>query len=445
MLSLRHFQPSSSLICLLFPYHYDLVDIEQQPPLRRSEQPKRARRPITSRKRRPYKSTKMDAPMDSKQELRSSYPDSNARLHFEQVYQDADLLWPCWARARPGSGKSVVRDLEKSKLFRTLLANDLKLLRHMNAGHTGCCCTCRDVMPGLASASADDHGSVEGDLEQYRTNHRKLPSTSERPMCRATEVMTGDERCLESDMEAHRVLSLDRKDFHAVLASQPDANSIVYLQHQAVCPYRTAPGRDLLHRASCAYVWTQGRLRSTTLRIASKTIVLAVAPLCFHVMRSYGVSRGLVLSANSKLPRDAHSCHTTVGGHEVRQHEWGRSDWYETTRFESLEPGWLKCPDPLLFLAASMGAGALLVRYHQINKSDKFQNWMLSILTFSGWAFGICSGLTFLATNLTVTPWAILLGLVLSDLMHLGIQRFCTTHNGDVVDGKQACEFVEKA
>lgn len=264
-------------------------------------------------------------------------------------------------------------------------------------------------------------------------------------MCSTTEVMTGDEQCLESDMEAHRVLSPDRKDFDAVLASQPDANSIVYLQHQAVCPYRTAPGRDLLHRASCAYVWTQGRLRSTTLRIASKTILLAVAPLCFHVMRNYGVSRGLVLSANSKLPRDAHSCHTTVGGHEVRQHEWERTDWYETTRFESLEPGWLKCPDPLLFLAASMGAGALLVRYHQINKSDKFQNWMLLTLTFSGWAFGICSGLTFLATNLTVTPWAIFLSLILSDLMHLGIQRFCMAHSGDVVDGKQAFEFVEKA
>jgi hypothetical protein len=92
-----------------------------------------------------------------------------------------------------------------------------------------------------------------------------------------------------------------------------------------------------------------------------------------------------------------------------------------------------------------MGAGALLVRYHQINKSDKFQNWMLLTLTFSGWAFGMCSGLTFLATNLTVTPWAIFLSLILSDLMHLGIQRFCMAHSGDVVDGKQAFEFVEKA
>ena len=297
-------------------------------------------------------------------------------------------------------------------------------------------------MPGLASASADEHGSLQGDLERCRTNPHMVPSTSERPTCHATRVMTGDERCLDEDMQAHGISKPGQEYFDAALAN---ASSIVYLHHQAVCRCRTAPRRRLLHDASCAHVPTRERLRATTLRMVSKTMILVAAPLCFHVMRNYGVSRGLVLLRNSQLPRDAHSCHTTVSGDELRQYEGAQGDWYKTAQTQSLEPGWLKCPDPLLFLAASMGAGALLVRYHQINKGDKFQNWMLLALTFSGLAFGICSGLTFLATNLTVTPWAIFLGLILSDLMHLGIRRFCTTHSGDVLDGKQACEFVEKA
>lgn len=360
----------------------------------------------------------MDALMDNKKEMRGNDPNSNARLHVGHVYHGADVRPMCCMCGRTSTThREDVRDLKKSELVGTTLANGQKLIKHLRSAQARPSALSA-MTPRLAPTSVDNCGSPEGDLERYRANdlhHYNLSCRTEEPARHAIEAMTGAETCLDSDMEAHKVLDPGQKDIHAALAGQPDVSRIARLRHYTVSGYMTA-----------------------RLRIASKTTILVAAPLCFHVMRNYGVSRGLLLPPGSELPRNAHSCHTKVSRQELVQYEWARTDWYK--KFS--EPEWLLCPDSLLFLAASMGAGALLARYHQLNREDKFQNWMLLTLTFLGLATSICSGRTFLATNLTVTPWVVFSSLVLSDLVHLGIQRYRSAHGVDDLDGKQACEII---
>ena len=86
------------------------------------------------------------------------------------------------------------------------------------------------------------------------------------------------------------------------------------------------------------------------------------------------------------------------------------------------------------------------MRHHQINKGDKSQDWMLLMSAFSRvgiwnvlWSHVPCH--QFDSHAFGPFSWAFFFNV----LMHLGIQRFCTTHSGDTLDARQACEFVEKA
>lgn len=79
-------------------------------------------------------------------------------------------------------------------------------------------------------------------------------------------------------MEAHGVLSPGRKDFDAVLAGQPNANSIACLHHQALCWYKTAPNRRLSHHVSTQ---ERLRLRATFSRIVFKTMILVAGSVVF--------------------------------------------------------------------------------------------------------------------------------------------------------------------
>lgn len=166
--------------------------------------------------------------------------------------------------------------------------------------------------------------------------------------------------------------------------------------------------------------WNRGinqqRRLSTLWRFASKATIAIAAPICFHVVRRYAVSRGFLLSPSSQPSKDLESCYTQVSDGEKQRCEHGQTDWYKVPNLH--EPQWLACPDALLFLAASMSAGVLLVHYHQINVGDKHQNLVLATSTSAALACGVYSGLTLMATNLTVTPWAVLASLIVSDLLH---------------------------
>lgn len=149
-------------------------------------------------------------------------------------------------------------------------------------------------------------------------------------------------------------------------------------------------------------------------RIASKSAVVIAAPMCFYVMRIYAVSRGLLLPAGSQSPENKLSCSRRVSTQDTEG--YAGTDQYKDTHLFGSE--WLQCPNALLFLAASMSAGVLLVQYHQLTKENEVRGWLLATLTFFGIACGVFSGLTFVATNLTITPWAVLIALLLSDLSH---------------------------
>ena len=178
----------------------------------------------------------------------------------------------------------------------------------------------------------------------------------------------------------------------------------------------------------------QQRRISTLWRLASKATIAIAAPMCFHVVRRYTVTRGFLLPKSSQPSGDLQSCYTQVSDGEKRRYEYGRTDWYKIPILH--EPQWLACPDALLFLAASMSAGVLLVHYHQINVGDKHQNLVLATLTSVALACGIYSGLTLMATNLTVTPRAVLTSLIVSDLLHAmlrarDVRKIQSTDNPD--------------
>lgn len=198
--------------------------------------------------------------------------------------------------------------------------------------------------------------------------------------------------------------------------------------------------------ADCYRVRDQQAGPATMARLASKAAILIAVPMCFHVMRRYGVSRGILPPSNTQPSQNTQWCYTKVSVGEMRQIGYLPTNSYKASH--SFQPTWLACPDPLLFLAASMSAGILLARYHQLNNEDKFQNWALAMITTAGLAFGTCSGLTFLATSLSVTPWAALAGLILSDIMHSAwkaLRSSCNMNVTDDLDNAQARDLLEKA
>jgi hypothetical protein len=67
-----------------------------------------------------------------------------------------------------------------------------------------------------------------------------------------------------------------------------------------------------------------------------------------------------------------------------------------------------------------MGAGTLLTSYHQLITNVRSPIPVLGVAVPTSMVIGLLSGHSILTTTLTMTPWAIYLGLILSDLYHIG-------------------------
>jgi hypothetical protein len=106
------------------------------------------------------------------------------------------------------------------------------------------------------------------------------------------------------------------------------------------------------------------------------------------------------------------------------------------------EPPWLAHPHPLLLLAASVGAGSLLISYHQLNAKDNSQSKFLWTAFVVSTAAGLLSGHSILTTALATVPWALFFALVWSDLYHVGLnpRKRSRIHSHDDTEKQQCSE-----
>lgn len=160
--------------------------------------------------------------------------------------------------------------------------------------------------------------------------------------------------------------------------------------------------------------------RFNALNVGVKTGVLLASSACLHVVSNYGRSARLPISRSGMTPYI-----WGFGSVQVRGYTIPKQTRLYTDQVKGLmdQPQWLAHPHPLLLLATSVGAGSLLVCYHQRNVGDEYQNSFLLMALATSMAAGLLPGHSLLTTALTTAPWALYFSLILSDLCHLVLKR----------------------
>lgn len=150
-----------------------------------------------------------------------------------------------------------------------------------------------------------------------------------------------------------------------------------------------------------------------------KSGLLLTSSACLHIVSNYGRSTMPPFSRGGTTPYT-----WGLDSVHVRNHSIPRQSQFHADQTKDLinEPQWLAQPHPLLLLAASVGAGGLLVCYHQRNAGDKYQNSFLLMAFVTSMASFLLPGHSLLTTALTTVPWVLYFTLILSDLCHLGLK-----------------------
>lgn len=81
-----------------------------------------------------------------------------------------------------------------------------------------------------------------------------------------------------------------------------------------------------------------------------------------------------------------------------------------------------------------MGAGYLLVSYHQLNAQDRFQTRIVVTLCLASVALGLLFGHNILAIALAITPWVLYFSLMASDGFHMCLERWGNCRMNDLGD-----------